>query len=132
MQKVLMVLGRNAPAQAYSRSLYYNGIIPMVSYELNDGLRLCSYSNYDLVVLDFSEDETTLRRAIHAFKEIGVKTLAIVDDLNPRKAEGLFALGCSSVIARPSQSEDFVKHLTDPETLAHSPLDQVSPEAWGA
>ena len=113
MKKVLMVYDDRQPSQDHSRSLYYNGIIPMVTNSASDAGNLCSFGKFDLVVIDLLDEEERIKEAIQAVIAHDVKIMVITSNANSSFEQRLLAYGADSVIVRPDKSGNFVSQITE-------------------
>ncbi len=111
MKKVLLIYDQESSAQAHSRSLYYRGVYPMVSNDLEDAYKLTCYGRYDLVVLDFLDNEKKMTQAIERFNERNVKIIALMSDYTEEKAQLYRNLGADEVIAKPMHAREFMTHI---------------------
>lgn len=130
MKKVLLIYDVESSAQAHSRSLYYRGVYPMVSNDLEDAYNLACYGHFDLVVLDFLDDSTKIQHAIRKFKERNIKIIALMTSYCENTAQFYRSLGADEVISKPMHAREFMNHIC--QSLKVGEESRFSGEfAWG-
>ena len=115
MKKVLLVYDREVASQAHSTSLYYQGVYPLVSNQIDEAYELICYNKFDLIIIDFLEDINKVKEVLKKIEPVrrDAKIIVSVSSNYGQLDTELKELGANEVVQRVSEASEFLENLRD-------------------
>ncbi|SMF36855.1 response regulator [Pseudobacteriovorax antillogorgiicola] len=123
MKKVLLVYDQQISAQSHCRSLYYKGIYPLVSNDVQEAYELACYNRFDLIIVDFLDDLDKIQETLTKLANVkrSAKIIVTTSAHSLDLSEHLRALGADQVLLQSSHPREFLDSLSsDLEVCPHT------------